>query len=369
MNNTIVKKERNYSIDLFKIFSMFLVVAIHTLNGVVTGCEIGTANEYIAKLFETLVFVAVNCFALSSGYILINIKYKFSRIITMWLQVFLYSVVITSIFFILAPDICSKGDLLKSFFPFMSGRYWYFTSYAVLFLVMPFLNIGINSMTKKQHTILCMVLFTVFCIVPIIAFDTSLFSVGYGFSFLWLTIVYVWGAYFGRYGIKAKTSTGLILFFVCGIITFLSRFQFFLAQVPVLTYVVRRLSLYHYDSATLVIGSIGLLIVFANLKINGEKIKKIISFISPLTFGVYLIHNNQLMKNHIFPKYLPVIGELSPVLMIIASIGCIAGIFVVCLFIDWLRLMLFKLLKINKLSDKIGTFVESTAKTLAEKFN
>ena len=60
MNNTIVKKERNYSIDLFKIFSMFLVVAIHTLNGVVAGCEVGTANEYIAKLLCLVQWLYIN---------------------------------------------------------------------------------------------------------------------------------------------------------------------------------------------------------------------------------------------------------------------------------------------------------------------
>ena len=98
-----VQKTRNNSLDLLRIISMMMVVSLHFFShgGLVCGALVeGTANWYLGESVHAFSIVAVNCFALSSGYILINIKYKFSRIITMWLQVFLYSAVITSIFFI-----------------------------------------------------------------------------------------------------------------------------------------------------------------------------------------------------------------------------------------------------------------------------
>lgn len=99
MENEI--KKRNYGIDIFKIFSMFMVVAVHMMDGVVLGCQPGTLNEYVSKFIQTFFFFAVNCFALSSGFIQINVKYKFNRIVRMWLQVFFYSVCITIFFLFL----------------------------------------------------------------------------------------------------------------------------------------------------------------------------------------------------------------------------------------------------------------------------
>lgn len=367
MGNTL-KKERNYSIDFFKIFSMFMVVAIHVLNGVVLGSQKGTINEYVSVFLETSVLTAVNCFALASGFILINVKYKFSRIINMWFQVFFYSVLITVPFFVFIPEVCSKGILLQSCFPVLAAnRYWYFSSYFVLFMLMPYINILLNHLTKKQHLTLNLILFVIFSIFPIIAFENGTYYTYKGYSFFWLAIVYIWGAYFGKHGIKSRLRTDMLAFWVCTILTFLSRFGFFVDDIPVLSAIVSRMEFSRYDSPCLVIASVALLSAFSKIKISNQALIKLINFISPLTFGIYLIHNNQLIRHQIMLKYLPSIGELNTLFMILLSLAFIIGIFTVCLFLDWLRLKLFNLIRIPLLSKKIGDFIESKAKAIANK--
>lgn len=356
MENNIQK--RDYGIDFFKIFAMFLVVAVHIMDGIVPGCQTGTANEYTAKFIQTSFFFAVNCFALSTGYIQVNIKYKFNRIVRMWLQVFYYSVAITILFFIFFPNLCSKGTLLLSAFPFLSTRYWYFSSYVVLFLFIPYINSTLQGMTKKQHAKLSIILFIVFSIIPVLAFDASTFNTNSGFSFYWLLIVYIFGAYLGRHGLNIKTKTCVFVFILCWIITFFSRFQFGMGNIPLLSNILSRLTLYRYDSPTMVIGAIALLSIFAKIKVNNEKVIKIINLITPLTFSVYLIHNNQLVKNHIVLKYLPVVGELSTISMVLASIAISIGVFVLSLFIDWIRLKLFKIIRADNLAEIISSCIE-----------
>ena len=94
------------------------------------------------------------------------------------------------------------------------------------------------------------------------------------------------------------------------------------------------------------------------MQINYNKyISKIITFIGPLTFGVYLIHENCFIRYRvvriIFNKYSSNIPLKTVIKLIIISV---AKIFSLSIFIDYLRNLLFAILRIKKLSvfvDKI----------------
>ena len=60
------------------------------------------------------------------------------------------------------------------------------------------------------------------------------------------------------------------------------------------------------------------------------------------------------MKNDVFLKYLPYVGKLDTIQMVLITIGLIITVYVVCMFIEWLRTLLFKLIRIDKLSMKIS---------------
>ena len=93
---------RNYGIDLLRIVSMFLVCLIHVLgHGGVLGATSRLSAEYeIAWFLGICAFCAINCFAMISGYVGFNKKFKFSNLVNLWLQVVFYSVLITCGFFI-----------------------------------------------------------------------------------------------------------------------------------------------------------------------------------------------------------------------------------------------------------------------------
>ena len=79
-------------------------------------------------------------------------------------------------------------------------------------------------------------------------------------------------------------------------------------------------------------------------------LSKLITFLGPLTFGVYLIHINSNVSNN-YLRYLlngePYNLTLNEVILmlILKSIK----IFVVCIIIDYLRHLLFTILKIRKI--------------------
>ena len=93
----IQKKERNYGIDLLRIVSMIMVVLLHVLGaGGLLEATFGINNK-IVWLLEVFAFCAVNCYALISGYVGVNSKFKLSNILILWLQVFIYNFIIMHI--------------------------------------------------------------------------------------------------------------------------------------------------------------------------------------------------------------------------------------------------------------------------------
>ena len=58
--------------------------------------------------------------------------------------------------------------VLKTLFPVIFQRYWYFSAYVIILIASPFLNIILKKLTKKQHFWLCVIMLTLFTVVPTI---------------------------------------------------------------------------------------------------------------------------------------------------------------------------------------------------------
>ena len=104
-------KERNYGIDLLKIVSMFMVVVLHVLRH-------GGILE-VAWVIEPLCLCAVNLFALTTGYLCIDKKFKFKNVINLWIWVLFYNVLFTLLIRGFDPI-----PLATSFFPVSNYAYW-----------------------------------------------------------------------------------------------------------------------------------------------------------------------------------------------------------------------------------------------------
>ena len=94
--------------------------------------------------------------------------------------------------------------------------------------------------------------------------------------------------------------------------------------------------------------SFSIILFLMQLKYN-KYIAKIISFIGPLTFGVYLIHEHPLIRAYIIRALFnkdPINLPLKAVIKLIVFRTFI--IFIICIIIDYFRNLLFRLLRIRK---------------------
>ena len=98
--------------------------------------EAVTATQFVVTWpLEAFLICAVNCYAIISGYAGYKeetVEIHYEKYIVLWLQVFIYSVVLTIVIQCISGTMELKA-LLKAFMPVTATQYWYFTAYTPVF--------------------------------------------------------------------------------------------------------------------------------------------------------------------------------------------------------------------------------------------
>ncbi|MGT2933883.1 acyltransferase [Streptococcus catagoni] len=288
-------REHHYGLDLLRIISMFMIVITHVLGkGGLRSTVSGEADSYFVTtwIMQVLVYGAVNCYALISGYVGANATYKYSKLANIWLQVFFYTFTITALFALCGFPV-SFNDWRHAFFPIVSGEYWYMTAYFGLLVFMPMINGGIRSLSNSQLRNLVILIIVVFSLLPALMNNpVPEFSLSKGFEMTWLIILYIVGAYLHRINLKQFSTKKLLgLYFLCMAITYVMKFL--VGDIW-----------YWYVSPSLSLGAISLFIIFAKMVITPEHfLFTFIRVVSPATLGVYLAHLHPLLVRFVIRDF------------------------------------------------------------------
>ena len=363
------KAEKNYGIEFLRILSMFMVVVLHIFRGERTIYDVAnlSGNRMVIVFIHSFCFVAVNCFALISGYVMYNSKFRMSKICQLWAQTFFYSAGFRVLFSVVKKEF-NTIKLIKSFLPISSAQYWYVSAYFGMFFLIPLLNTVINKLEKKVFEKTLLLCFIVFCVNFALLFDP--FDLQGGYSTLWLALMYLTGGYISKYSVaeKIKKSTALILYFVMAIIMFLSR--------PIMNVLTRKVFgkvLYEdlfisYNTALVILASLGLFVFCVKLSFS-ERTKKVIGFFSPAALGVYLIHYHPNVITDVIKKALPDLDAINIFLVPVFVFSFALVIYVVCSLIEKARICLFKLLRINSLFVKFENLTDCIYEKVYNKLN
>ncbi len=348
----------NYGIDLLKIISTLMIIVMHIINwgGVMMGTSVGSSNYYVAWMLESICFVAVNLYGLTTGYLNVKKEIKKKSFINLWFQVVFYTVVFSGLFAIFMPSAVTSKTWIKAFIPILSNQYWYFTQYFILFLVMPYLNKLLNSLSEKNASKLILALVASLSLVSTIR-NYDLFVLGSGYSAAWLITLYLIGGYIALYKNKFKLSNikafGIWLF--CTLLTFGSKIGIdILFKFKTNSY--DQTGLISYTSITVLIASIIIIMKISSMDV--KRFKSPIKFIGKLTFGIYLVHVNDLVWNNIFVNAFSRFSSYNPVIMTLAIICAALSVFVISGLIEFIRKSTFKLLHVDSLSGHIANIWE-----------
>lgn len=169
--------ERKYGIDLLRIIAMIMIVIIHIFNhgGLFSNYEISIPNELTGGFIYSIVFCAVNCFGIISGYVGYNSKHKYSNIIYYYFLAVFYLLITNIIWKIRYPEEVGAHVIVLNILPFAYSELWYFSAYFCFFYFIPFINIMMEKLDGRQSTVLVISIFIVFTIIPTFVCRDSFF--------------------------------------------------------------------------------------------------------------------------------------------------------------------------------------------------
>ena len=106
-----------------------------------------------------------------------------------------------------------KEKLYEFLFPLVFHKYWYFTQYFGMYLLLPVVNKGLATLTKTELKMLVISTLGIYIIWKDFfnpKIDT--FKMKNGYSVLWLLLFYISGAYIGKYNTKKYNGIKKIIF-------------------------------------------------------------------------------------------------------------------------------------------------------------
>lgn len=327
MEKKIKIRESNF--ELLRIIAMILIVLHHFYyNNIIIDYVHITRNEMISQIISAGGKIGVNLFVLISGYFLINSKFNIKKLIKLFGETWFYSVAIALIAILGLKIQIGIKELLQVIFPITYNQYWFITAYAVMYIFSDYINKFLKLLSKKEYDKLLIMLIVIFSILPSIMGAKFLAS-----DLGWLIILYAIGAYINLF-YKEKNKNKIKIFCTCilsvvGILSILilDKLNNIINIEPL------RFALPMNQIVPLGI-SIMIFLIFKNINI-GEK--KIINRIASCTFGVYLIHQQILIKNFIWQDIFRVSEIINSKLGVLKEFGIVLLVFGICCIIDLIR--------------------------------
>lgn len=277
---------RDSNIELLRILCMFMVL-LHHLMFYGPGIAFFSTDEVcfdslLAALINPFVYCAVNTFVLISGYYGINFKIK--GITRLYVQCAVIGLIcyITGTY-VNRGSIGPYGLSHNCIFALSNTR-WFISTYLCLYLISPFLNKFISTISQKEYIILLSTLFAINVYLGWF-WGNSVNKTGYSLSnfvFLYFIGQFLHTYYPAHNNHKLKYLSIYIIpaFFISVVVWFCIHSGKSGKMYVILTQ--------RYNNPLLIIQSIGLLYFFlsANLRNN------FINWCATSVLSVYLIHQN-----------------------------------------------------------------------------
>ena len=332
-NSFEIKRERDSNFELCRLICMLYIVIYHMIIHVPGLYE----NTMWGRPLRTICHIGVVVFVMISGYY--GIRRKWQRLLELALSVSFYNILgilIATQCFNQPFDI---NSLLTVFFPITKGGYWFITSYVVLYMLAPYINLVLEKLDRRDFLIFLLV----FAIVVWYGGGIWSNNIGHGRGIMAFVLSYGIGFFLKRFygsGNLLKLHMGALYWVISLIIFACVAFlpSFFSKAINYLCF--------GYNEIGLYVMSVLFLLMFQNIRIKS----RIINWSATSVLGIYLIHENAnirslfvhrqyetLFMNNIENQWLLLCALITYALVIV--IGCV--------FIDKFRQILFNFLRIK----------------------
>ena len=349
-DDNMEQQKRHSGIDCMRIVCMLLIVLYHLQGhgGLIASEQISPANRLFIVSLQSICQLAVDGFALISGYIGYAHRQRYASLVSLWLRVLFYSAGITAAFWLITPAAVSYADIRSAFFPLLTGQYWYFTAYAGCFVLAPLARAAIAQLSRRDAVACLTGVVLVFSVLPYLMRNDP-FLTSSGNHALWLLIVYALGAYVRKYDPFAQRSTRSLALLFAAACAVQAASGFILPAVSRLLTgkAVTRWYLVCNDSPTTLVLALLALALFSRLRLSRST--RVFRLLVSCSFSVYLLHDHPLVRRHVVAPLGARLAALPSFLLIPSLLASACGIYLLCAGVDALRGKLFDVLRIDAL--------------------
>ena len=336
MNHSVhLKQERNSAIELLRIIAMVLIVMSHSyVDGGFPSVSSGFAlNNYLLDWLY-LGNLGSDIFVMISGYFLCTKERGNQSIVKLLAQVFFYSYLCLAIHFLLG-NTATVREIKRALFPTIYCEYWFFTAYIVTLALSPYINLFIRNASRNQLLSCLSIMIVLWSVIPTLTQMPML-----GSELPQFLLFYLMGAYLKKYPDNplsvAKFRRGLMI--CCAVLLLASSavLRFFNSRIWSIT--VPEITFYGRSS----IFVIGLAIGMVSTAVYHKPwSSKLVNTLASCTFGVYLLHENPLIRDTIWTVWLNNDAYYDSQFLIFRILVSIAVVYIACTLVELVRQRLF----------------------------
>lgn len=328
-----IENSRDSNLELYRIVCMLLIVMHHYV--VNSGlAELAFTTPLASKSVFLFLFGAwgktgINCFVLITGYFMCESHITLRKFLKLLLEIIFYNIVIYTIFVISGYVPLSMMGIAHALWPIWTIGSGFVSCYLVFYLAIPFLNILVHNLSKRQHLLLIALslgIYTVLDTLPVIQVRMNYVS--------WFCVLFFIASYIRLYSrpvFERKSLWGWVTLCV-----------FVLACASILIRLYISFWPYYMLSDSNRFFAVALafcsFLWFKNMKI---KHGNLINTIAASAFGVLLIHaNSDMMRQWLWKDTLNNVGHYTDTLpsLMLHAFGCCIAIFLICILIDSIRI-------------------------------
>lgn len=331
------KKTRSSNLELYRVFCMLMIVAHHYVvnsglcasDGPITLNPL-SANSVYLVLFGAWGRVGINCFLLITGYFMCTSQITLRKFLKLIGQIYMYKLLLYSILLFGGYETISFMRLVKVIMPVWGFDNNFTSCFLVFWLTIPFWNILVHNMSKRQHEFLLLLLLFCYSLLG----SVPGFNVTFNYI-SWFGIIYLIASYIRLYPVSLFENKRLwarmtVITLVLAVASIVAMQWLSEPDVPNHSYFFVRDS----NKIFAVAFAICSFLWFKNMDI---RYSKIINAFGAGTFGVLLIHaNSAAMRMWLWRDTVDCVGHYT--LSLGYLILYILAIFVICNLIDQLRI-------------------------------
>lgn len=193
------KYTRNSSHELLRMIAMYMIVFIHANMYLGNFCKGEDVWLFCNGAVNGICNIGVSCFILISGYY--GMRFSIRKFIKMECMMITYSLLETAVLYAVLPEQMQGAALLeqlvKSFLPFITRKYWFYSAYVCLLFLSGYIQKFIGHLDREEFKKFLILLIVLFSVLPTLFYFELVPDNGKGI--VQMIMVYMVGRYIRMY--------------------------------------------------------------------------------------------------------------------------------------------------------------------------